>query len=143
MIKQRKGFTLIEMLVVILIIVVLMGMITGGLFSARERARKIRAETQLRELVNAWAQYYLYNENASGYPGDTWTEMTEKALKPLIEPVNGFVYLNISLKDAQGTLKYLDPWGEPYYIKFKDSPPKTLDPVFIRASVTFLNRNRE
>ena len=145
---QRRGFTLVEMLVVITMIGLLMAMITAALYTARQRARKSRAEVQLRELVSAWTQYYLIYGSANT-PGSSFpSRMTRAALEPLIVPdENGFVFLNVTLKkegekeDAEDL--YLDPWRNPYHVKFNESTPSELDLVSIRASVSFPNRNRE
>ena len=138
---KRNGFTLIEMFVVITIIGLLMAMISGALYTARERSRKVRAEVQLRDLVNAWTQYYVFNENTSqsDLPDVGGSDMNKKSLKPLLEPKpNGTLYLNIRLKDDE----YRDPWGTMYKVKFTPMPQST-ETITIKTSVSFQNRNRE
>ena len=141
--KKQQGFTLIEMLVVITMIGMLMAMISGSLISARLRARKARAEVQVRELANAWGQYYLLRGRPAGI-GTSFTPMTRETMGPLITPdANGFVYLNITLKGEEESDPYLDPWKTPYHVKFNETPPNNTPTVSIKASVSFINRRRE
>ncbi len=145
---RRRGFTLVEMLTVIAIATILMTMIAGGLIKAREMARRARAETELRELVAAWLQFYQFNENewpsgvdTSGNP----VPVTFDMLAPLIDPqqaVRGVVLLNV--RRPEGEKYYRDPWGRPYLLSFKkvDVGGKGEIAAALRTSVSFPNRER-
>ena len=54
---KRRGFTLVEMLVVIAIIVVLVAILFPVFSSARERSRQVRCQTNLSKLVGALQDY--------------------------------------------------------------------------------------
>ena len=54
---KRRGFTLVEMLVVISIIVVLVAILFPVFSSARERSRQVRCQTNLSKIVGALQDY--------------------------------------------------------------------------------------
>lgn len=80
--KMRSGFTLIEMLVVLVILGMLAGLVLPRMMGRTEDAKRQTAEVQIRSIENALALYYADNGT---YPT---TEQTLKALveKPSIEP---------------------------------------------------------
>ena len=55
--RDSKGFTLVELLVVVAIIAILMAILLPALRSARERARSVRCMSNQRNLGQALAQY--------------------------------------------------------------------------------------
>lgn len=66
--KQNKGFTLVELLVVISLIGILSTLVIANLNSARERARDAQRKSDLRNIQTALRLYY--NDNA-GYPASS------------------------------------------------------------------------
>jgi len=65
--KNRSGFTLIEMLVVVAIIGLLSSVVVVGLGSARQNARDARRISDIRQIQNALEVYYSSN---GSYPAD-------------------------------------------------------------------------
>lgn len=65
--RPRGGFTLVEMLVVVLIIGILMGLLTPAILAARARARRIQCTDNQQNLGKAIAQYELSNQKFPGY----------------------------------------------------------------------------
>ena len=139
---RRTGFTLIEMLVVIIIVATLVGMLGGAYVEARNHAKRARAETQLRELVKAWAQYY---QTYGGWPtSGNDIPMTYSKLTPLFAAgnSNSIPFLSIQLQPSAGNADppYTDPWGNTYKVSFGVGVEN--QESALRISVAFPNRNR-
>ncbi|MGM0494119.1 MAG: type II secretion system protein [Armatimonadota bacterium] len=66
--KRRRGFTLVEMLVVISIIVVLVAILFPVISSARHRARMVRCQTNLSALTQAMTEYKRQNHRYPPQP---------------------------------------------------------------------------
>ena len=61
--KRRKGFTLIELLVVIAIIAILMSILMPGLRAAREQAKKVTCQANLKGVGTSVSMYLMENSN--------------------------------------------------------------------------------
>ncbi len=64
--SQVKGFTLIELLVVMAIILILAGLLTPGLFKAKQQAGKVSCANNLKQIGTA-IQLYA-GKNSDSYP---------------------------------------------------------------------------
>lgn len=100
-----RGFTLIEILVVVVIIGILGAVIVPQLLSRPDQARITAAESDLRNLANALDIYRLDNFQ---YPS------TDQGLEALVEKPSGFP--EPKNYNPEGYVKKLptDPWGSPY-----------------------------
>jgi len=73
--RQRHGFTLVEILIVVAIIGILTGLITVNLSAARERARDVQRKGDLKQIQMA-LELYKNDQNPPDFP-DTATWKTE------------------------------------------------------------------
>ena len=62
--KRRGGFTLIEMMIVIVVIAILIGVLLPQFRGTQDEASIQRARSELRTLATALESYYIHNSNA-------------------------------------------------------------------------------
>jgi general secretion pathway protein G len=120
----RKGFTLLELMVVIIILGILAGLVLPRFMGRTEEAKKTKARLQIENLEAALKLYKLDNGN---YP------TTEQGLEALVQkPTLGVIPKNWReggyLEKGQVPM---DPWERPYAylapgIKNKDFDLKSL-----------------
>ena len=107
--RQRRvddGFTLIEIMVVILILGLLATIVVQSLRGAADKAKKTKAQADLAEIKTALDRYYLDN---GFYP------TSDQGLTALVSPPsNGRVPANY---ESGGYIERLpkDPWGTGYF----------------------------
>lgn len=103
--RRAGGFTLIEILVVVVIIGILAAAIAPAILGRPDQARVTAAESDLRNLANALDIYRLDNYH---YPS------TDQGLEALVERPSGFP--EPKNYNPDGYIKGLpnDPWGSPY-----------------------------
>ena len=101
--RRSGGFTLIEIMVVIVILGVLAAIAVPRIMSKPDEARVIAAQTEIAQLLQALDLYRLDNQR---YP-TTEQGLLALAERPTTEPIpqNWKAYL----KQAP-----MDPWGRPY-----------------------------
>ncbi len=102
---NQKGFTLIEIMVVVVILGILAGIVVPRLLDEPEKARRIKAATQIRGFEEALGMFKLDN---GFYP------TTEQGLKALVnKPGSGRIPTRYK---EGGYMKKLprDPWEQPY-----------------------------
>lgn len=99
------GFTLIEILVVVVIIGILGAVIVPNLLGRPDQARVTAAESDLRSLANALDIYRLDNFQ---YPS------TDQGLEALAAKPTGFPEPKNYNPDAYIKKLTADPWGSPY-----------------------------
>lgn len=104
-INNQRGFTLIEILVVVVILGILAGIVVPRLLGEPEKARRTKAEVQIRSLEESLAMFKLDN---GFFPN------TEQGLIALVEkPRSGKIPNHYREK---GYMKKVpqDPWSNPY-----------------------------
>ena len=103
--RSQDGFTLIELMVVILIIGLLATIVVQNLRSATDKAKRVKAQADISQLKSALDRYYL---DAGSYP------TTEQGLAALIaSPSAG----NDPPDWAGPYIEKIppDPWGHQYF----------------------------
>jgi len=115
MLKLTKGFTLLEMLVVIGIIAIMIGMGTASFSTAQKKARDSKRKTDLRIIQNALEQYYSVCNTS--YPV-AQTDPNGSLVPTLICPAPSIVILNtVDLpKDPKSKTYYNMTGGTDYYL---------------------------
>ncbi len=104
--SSQDGFTLIEIMVVILILGLLATIVVQSLRGATDKAKRVKAQADIAELKTGLDRYYL---DAGSYP------TSDQGLQSLVAaPSGGNVPANY---ESGGYLQSIpkDPWGNPYY----------------------------
>ena len=103
--SPQAGFTLIEIMVVVVILSILAAFLVPKIMDRPEQARQIKAQQDIRTLENALRLYKLDN---LFYPS-TDQGLEALVVKPSTEPLP-------KKWSAEGYLERLsnDPWGNPY-----------------------------
>ncbi len=106
-VRDARGFTLIELMVVVVILGILAGLIIPKIMGKPEEAKRLKARMQIEQLEQALKLYYLDNGE---YP-TTEQGLTALVEKPATEPVPK------RWKDGGYLEKKkipLDPWDNPF-----------------------------
>ena len=124
---MKRGFTLIELIVVIAMIAILTGAASSTVIKARRRSQVARAETETREMTNAILAYENWDDNHTlskvANRFSSWTDAKESQLDFILGGVQNRqgtvpVLFNASISSG-GALR--DPWGTAYQVMIKDS----------------------
>ncbi|MDK1024104.1 MAG: type II secretion system major pseudopilin GspG [Gammaproteobacteria bacterium] len=103
--KPERGFTLIEVMVVVVILGILGALIVPNIISRPDEAKVIAAKTDIQQLGVTLGMYRLDN---GFYPS------TEQGLEALVEEPNGFPEPRHWAADGYLSKIPVDPWDEPY-----------------------------
>ena len=137
--RLRGGFTLVEMLAVIVLISILMAAAGMSIRKAHQLAKNTKAEAECRELVNALLEYRATFGNWPKGASSGQQDVSASFLKPLVnagDNARGIVFLNLTLSSGQ----WNDPWGNPYRVYFPgDEKPRR--PAVVETCVTLPFRN--
>jgi len=115
--RRARGFTLIEIMVVIVIIGLLAAVIVPTVMGKVDDARVAKAKADIQSLEAALSMYYLDN---SKYPSSEQglTALTQQPTDPSIKHWRPGGYLERVSKD---------PWGNPYLYTFPSTHGKQYD----------------
>lgn len=122
--RGQRGFTLIELMVVIVILGLLATVVVPRLRGATERARRVKAIAQMKNIETALRLYELDNK---------FFPTTEQGLEALVRPPN-IEPISKHWREGgylEGGKVPLDPWDNPYvYIS-----PGMVNPDFDLSSL--------
>ncbi len=103
--RRQAGFTLLELLIVVIILGLLAALVGPRLFGTLGKAKRQVAKTQIELLAGALDQFRL---DVGRYP------TTDEGLEALVTPPEGLERWNGPYLE-KGVPK--DPWGHPYVYK--------------------------
>lgn len=103
--NSPRGFTLLELLIVLLIIGLLTGIVAPRFMAQMNRSETTTAKAQIDALTKAVQAYRI---DMGRYPGN------EVGLKALVQPVPDPRWHGPYLNGATNSEIPLDPWGGPY-----------------------------
>ena len=140
--RDSMAFTLIEMLVVLGMLGILMGVAFSGIGQARSQARIAKANSEVRELLNAWLSYEAaWDDWPITVNGDNLDADTGNLKELMGGNEEKVVYLHAQLVNGA----FRDPWGTPYRFRLLDqskSSNANKTKESFGASITFPNRDR-
>ncbi len=102
---NKKGFTLLELMVVLVILGALIGMVAPNILGRSDDAKVSVAKTQIRNLMSALDLYKLDNGN---YPS------TSQGLEALVNEPTGFPEAKNWKSGGYVKKLPLDPWGSDF-----------------------------
>lgn len=115
---MRRGFTLVELIVVIAMIAILAASFTSAVAAARRRAYISRATQEIREMTNAILAFEQYapGRSLSSVVSGGWKQCAEAQMAMILGGATGANGEKVPvLFNGQVRMGYLrDPWGTPY-----------------------------
>ena len=143
---MKKGFTLVELIVVIAMIMILMGSVTSAVVSARKRAKIAKATVTCQEITNAILAYENYRslDKVSTKEGETTRNTLSFILSGQDMDEKGNPIPVLYNADIKGT-DILDPWGKPYKFRIRQTNVQIKDSLAnsaVDTNVMFPNYGR-
>lgn len=125
---MKKGFTILELLIVIMVISILIGIALPRFRSMQDEGNIAKAKGELRTLQMAVESYYLHNNNTYPPESVTWqtalTGTTPKIISSaLTDPFNGAVQYGYDLEATNSD----------YYVIYSLGPAGTCTAASIAA----------
>jgi len=111
--EQKGGFSLMELLVIIVIIGILVGLLFPVLMAARESAKRTKAGAEVRELERACM---MYRQAYGVFPTFNGDEVDADAVDVLSGEGGGIKFMDF--KKGAFDDGFLDPWGRLYRVQF-------------------------
>ena len=144
-ISHSKGFSLMELLVVVTVILILMGLLFPAVMGARQRAKLTRARSEVQTLQQAWLAYWNTYGQTLGWPNVT--EMDDAAVKILggddvDDNPQGIAFMEFDERHYDDG--FMDPWRTLYKIQFDTEDDVTAEWVYktrIHCANTARNRH--
>lgn len=133
---SKGGFTLVELLVVIAMLMLLAGSVTSAVVKAQKRSKITAATTVVQEMTNAILAYENYGELDEMSDQETTRGKIKFLLGETSEDGRKVpVLFNAALKGD----RVLDPWGHPYRITIKKGRISGVQTKTMKTCVFFPN----
>ncbi len=124
--NRKRGFTLVELITVIAMLILLMGAVTSAVSGARRRAKIQQAISEVQELTNAILAYenFIDPKKKDHSPlrdkltGDDWVEASKEKMKFVLGEEKDRD-IPVLFNGAVRGEKILDPWGNAYRFRIK------------------------
>lgn len=143
---SRRGFTLVELLVVIGMIAVILGSMTFAVSSARQRARVQKATAEVKVISQAILSYENWSRGGE-YKLETMERRDADSGslgfllgKEAAQSGGNIPVLLMAQLKAGG--KMLDPWGTPYKITIREGSVRAAQGVSLRSGYNLPNYYR-
>ena len=113
--SAKSGFTLVEMISVLLIMAVLAAALTAGLATARNKAWRAKARETCRNICTAWNLYLGdMRKFPYGKSGGQKLEANNENLECLVNPTkNRLARTYLEMDDKEKDEGFNDHWGQP------------------------------
>jgi len=111
--NNSRGFTLLELLTVIAIVIILAGILIPAVGIVRQKAKAARAQADIESLCVALK---MYEADMGSLPGSTANTNSFKKIlgvKITVSGVDYGPYMEFKAKDTSGDT-FNDPWGKAY-----------------------------
>ncbi len=127
--SKRRGFTLVELLVVVAMIGLIMGALATSVAGARERSKVQKAVTEVKSISQAIQSLENYLPNHELPVIESPQKLSGQLLQQLIGKGGASEsgsQIPVILKAAMsGGGDIRDPWGHPYYVKIRKGKVST------------------
>ena len=115
--KRKGGFTIIELIVVMTIILILAGLISGAAMKAKQRAMIAKARAMISAMETALG---MYQADVGNYPNSgiatLYANLTSSAGLPTAAAQNwAGPYMNFQTNEVDSGGNILDPWSHAYH----------------------------
>lgn len=117
----KRGFTLVELMVVVAMIALIMGALTTAVRGASERSRIQKATAEVRAITQAVLSYENYAKDHELPEQSSYTKVNASSVGFLLgkggqsDTGNDIPVLLMAALTSGGEMR--DPWGTPYEIK--------------------------
>jgi len=102
-VSSRRGFTLVELLVVISVIVLLVGLLLPAIFGARTTAQKAATTNLMQAVTNAGKQFQIDHQRLAGYFSQEKMADSENNGRGFTQMENALLELSGGILDDQST----------------------------------------
>lgn len=136
----KKGFSIVELLVVLVIMGTLMAVFVTSFSNAQKKAKISKAETEVKEIHKA---ILAYENESEDYTLDDHTMKDRDAdksslgfLLPKKGATDSKANSPVLMAQLKGDQKMLDPWGTPYKVTIRRSNGGSVRPEFTVGGFT-------